>query len=92
MNIEKILFLILTLIGIFYNPLSIIAAGMVFIYILASEHSLNKKNKSDVLTHVNNELNKLQNSINVNEENIQRVKDSIIGLKLERGLSSKTMR
>jgi hypothetical protein len=92
MKIEKSLFLGLTLIGIFYNPLALIPTAMVFIYILANEHSLNKKNEQKIIKIIEEEIAKITTSLENKESDIQKVKDSIIGLKLERGITAKMVR
>jgi hypothetical protein len=92
MRNEKLLFLGLTLVGVFHNPLALIPAGMVFIYVLANEHSINKKNHDSLKKHIDEEIFKLEESFNNTTVDIQRVKDSIIGLKLERGLSNRSVR
>ena len=88
MNLEKGLFLLLTLVGIFHQPLALIPAGMVFVYILSVEHSIHKKNYDSLLKHIDQEILKLNESASETDNNIQKVKDSIIALKMERGIAS----
>jgi hypothetical protein len=88
MNLEKSLFLLLTLVGVFHQPLALIPAGMVFIYILSVEHSIHKKNYESLLKHIDEKVLKLDESINETDNNLQKVKDSIIALKMERGIAS----
>jgi hypothetical protein len=87
MSIEKLIFLVLVSMGVYNNPIALVPAGMMILYIFFKEKQMNDQE----LNSVHKELEKLKLVIMQQEENskveIQKLKDSVISLKMDKGIN-----
>lgn len=87
MSIEKLIFLALVGMGVSTNSIALIPAGMIILYIFFKEKQMNDQE----LSSIHKELEKLKTVILQQEDNskveIQKLKDSVISLKMDKGIN-----
>ena len=87
MSIEKLIFLALVGMGVSTNSIALIPAGMIILYIFFKEKQMNDQE----LSSIHKELEKLKAVILQQEDNskveIQKLKDSVISLKMDKGIN-----
>ena len=88
MIIEKILFLILVFVGLTHNQAALVPSGMLFVYICVSEFLTSKKDKEALRKYIDDEISKLGKSIDETDNDIQKLNNSIVSLKMDKGIKS----
>ena len=84
---EKLIVLALIVTGILFNPIAMAGAAMVISYVFFTEKIINKKQEDEFKAEIAKLNTALDKAIVKSEEDVQKLKDAMISLKMERGIT-----
>lgn len=87
MIIEKIIVLCLICTAVLFKPIAMIGAAMLCAYVFFSEKLINKKQEDELKAEITKLNVALDKAILKSEEDVQKLKDAMISLKMERGIT-----
>lgn len=89
MKLEKLLFLSLAILGFTVKPLALIPSSIIAAYIFYKERQLNDDDFNKLSSQIELLKKDLDTKTTENSENLQRIKDSIVSLKMTNNIKSR---